>query len=62
MKIPDKKHGIGLSNVKKRLSILHPEKHYLAIEPTENTFTIDMQIPLEHQNTTPENVEEVFDL
>ena len=45
-KLIDKKNGIGLSNVKKRLAILHPEKHYLTIEPTENTFTINMQIPL----------------
>ncbi len=48
----DKKSGIGLSNVKKRLAILHPAKHYLTIEPTENTFTINMQIPLEQQNKT----------
>ncbi|HMG67361.1 MAG TPA: histidine kinase, partial [Chitinophagaceae bacterium] len=41
-----KKPGIGLSNVKKRLRLLHPEKHYLLIEPTLNTFTVNMQIPL----------------
>ncbi len=58
--ILDKKHGIGLSNVKKRLSILHPGKHYLTVEPTENTFTINMQIPLE--NKTPQKMEEAFDL
>lgn len=50
----DKKQGIGLSNVKKRLAILHPEKHYLAIDPTENTFTINMQIPLEQKNKEAE--------
>jgi two-component system LytT family sensor kinase len=48
----DKKQGIGLSNVKKRLAILHPEKHYLTIEPTENTFTINMQIPVGQKNKT----------
>lgn len=53
--LPDKKHGIGLSNVKKRLAILHPKKHYLTIEPTENTFTINMQIPLEQENKTLKN-------
>jgi LytS/YehU family sensor histidine kinase len=42
----DKKHGIGLSNVKKRLAILHPGNHYLTVEPTENTFTVNMRIPL----------------
>jgi LytS/YehU family sensor histidine kinase len=56
-KIIDKKHGIGLSNVKKRLAILHPEKHYLTIEPTENTFTINMQIPLEQANKTVKNTD-----
>ncbi len=40
-------YGIGLSNVKKRLSLLYPQKHCLNIEPTENTFTVNMQIPLE---------------
>jgi LytS/YehU family sensor histidine kinase len=58
----NKKPGIGLSNVKKRLAILHPENHYLTIEPTENTFTINMQIPMEHKNKVAKNVEEVFDL
>jgi LytS/YehU family sensor histidine kinase len=53
----DQKHGIGLSNVKKRLAILHPEKHYLTIEPTENTFTINMQIPLEQENKTVKNTD-----
>jgi LytS/YehU family sensor histidine kinase len=54
--IPDKKNGIGLSNVKKRLAILHPEKHYLTIEPTENTFTINMQIPLEQEIKTVKSI------
>ncbi|MGH2646856.1 MAG: sensor histidine kinase, partial [Ginsengibacter sp.] len=38
--------GIGLNNVKKRLAILHPKNHYLNIEPTPNSFTVNMQIPL----------------
>jgi sensor histidine kinase YesM len=60
---PDKKGGIGLGNVKKRLAILHPEKHYLTVESTENTFTINMQIPLEHKRKTPENIDAaIYDL
>lgn len=43
----NKNKGIGLSNVKKRLGLLYPQNHYLIIEPTANTFTINMQIPLE---------------
>ena len=59
----DKKHGIGLNNVKKRLAILHPEKHYLTIESTENTFTINMQIPIEQKNKTQVNMAEaIYDL
>ena len=52
----NKKHGIGLSNVKKRLAILHPEKHYLTIEPTENTFTVNMRIPTKCKSETPEDL------
>ena len=48
--VPNEK-GIGLGNVKKRLGLLYPEKHYLVIESTVNTFTVNMQIPLEQQNT-----------
>jgi two-component system LytT family sensor kinase len=44
-----KKHGIGLKNVKKRLALLYPEKHYLQIESTAHTFTVNMQIPLEQK-------------
>lgn len=43
---PNGKNGIGLSNVKKRLALLYPQKHLLQIELTENTFTVNMQIPL----------------
>jgi LytS/YehU family sensor histidine kinase len=40
------KSGIGLSNVKKRLQLLYPQNHLLLVESTENTFTVNMQIPL----------------
>lgn len=39
--------GIGLNNVKKRLALLYPNNHLLIVEPTENTFTVNMQVPLE---------------
>jgi sensor histidine kinase YesM len=41
------KGGIGLSNVKKRLELLYPSGHLLTIESTVNTFTVNMQIPLQ---------------
>ena len=46
-KLVNSKKGIGLSNVKKRLELLYPQNHLLTIDSTENTFTINMQIPLE---------------
>ena len=45
-KVIAKKQGIGLANVKKRLALLYPKNHLLLIESTENTFTVNMQIPL----------------
>lgn len=44
--IQKNKHGIGLNNVKKRLKLLYPQNHLLLIESTENTFTVNMQVPL----------------
>lgn len=41
------KKGIGLNNVKKRLELLYPQQHLLTIESTLNTFTVNMQIPLQ---------------
>lgn len=56
METSNLKKGIGLSNVKKRLKLLYPEKHYLLIESTTNTFTVNMQIPLEHKDTRTEPI------
>jgi hypothetical protein len=44
------KGGIGLNNVKKRLELLYPANHLLAIESSVNTFTVNMQIPLMEVN------------
>ncbi|HEX5150943.1 MAG TPA: histidine kinase [Parafilimonas sp.] len=38
---------IGLNNVKKRLELLYPQNHLLLIESTANTFTVNMQVPLQ---------------
>lgn len=45
-----KKGGIGLRNVRKRLELLYPQNHLLTIESTENTFMVNMQIPLQYIN------------
>ena len=39
--------GIGLINVKKRLSILYPNKHTLHIQEKNNTFTVKLIIELD---------------
>ncbi|WP_400190743.1 sensor histidine kinase [Hymenobacter sp. B81] len=36
--------GIGLPNVRKRLALLYPEQHTLAIEDTGHTFTVTLTI------------------
>ncbi len=41
------KGGIGLNNVKKRLELLYPSNHLLTVESSVNTFTVNMQIPLQ---------------
>ncbi len=41
------RQGIGLSNVKKRLELLYPQRYLLTIESTAHTFTVNMQIPLQ---------------
>lgn len=40
------KGGIGLANVRKRLELLYPKNHLLMVETTENTFSINMQVPV----------------
>ena len=42
----DKYKGIGLKNVKRRLSLLYPEKHKLEIEEDEKTFFVILKIQL----------------
>ena len=42
----EKLGGIGLNNVKKRLELLYPAAHLLILNTMDNTFTVNMQIPL----------------
>jgi LytS/YehU family sensor histidine kinase len=46
---------IGLKNVQKRLALLYPANHFLVIEPTQNTFTVNMRIPLNKRNQLSES-------
>ena len=38
--------GIGLRNVKKRLQLLYPGRHTLAIESTDTVFNVQLQLAL----------------
>jgi two-component system LytT family sensor kinase len=44
----DTNSGIGISNVIRRLAILHPGKHNLDIVNENNTFTVNLSIYLSH--------------
>ena len=39
-----KSNGIGLKNLKKRLSLLYPQKHDLIVEKTKNTYKTTLKI------------------
>ena len=41
------KSGIGILNVKKRLQLLYPEKHDLHIVSNDDSFSVQMKIPLD---------------
>ncbi|RKR11327.1 GHKL domain-containing protein [Flavobacterium sp. 90] len=45
-KVPSKNQGLGLENVKKRLSIQYPEKHHLEIKNTDSDFTVKVILDL----------------
>lgn len=44
----EKPTGVGLENVKKRLLLLYPEKHELAINQENNEFLVTLKIQLKH--------------
>jgi hypothetical protein len=43
------KKGIGLKNIKKRLEMLHPKKHFLEILQEETLFKVNLKIPIENE-------------
>jgi LytS/YehU family sensor histidine kinase len=46
----DEVGGIGIENVKKRLSILYPEKHQLSILESGETFKINLNLEISEKN------------
>jgi len=41
---PSKRKGLGLENVKRRLSLLYPNSHLLKIEDSKKTYQLDLSI------------------
>ncbi len=52
--ITETEHGIGISNVEKRLSLLYPDKHELTITNEEELFIVNLKIALEQKEMTEE--------
>jgi len=42
----EKRTGIGLENVKKRLAILYPGKHKLQLEDTDGIYSVKLEVCL----------------
>ena len=45
-----KQKGIGISNVRKRLQLLYPQKHLLKITETEEIFIVDLKLTLQKKS------------
>ena len=42
----DKNSKTGIENVRKRLALLYPKKHYLIINDSKNQFLVDLKIEI----------------
>jgi LytS/YehU family sensor histidine kinase len=42
----DSTGGVGMENVKKRLSLLYPEKHEILIEEKEKVYSVELKVKL----------------
>jgi LytS/YehU family sensor histidine kinase len=49
---PGVSEGIGLENVRKRLSIIYPDRHTLEIVQENGTFMVDLKLILDHDVKT----------
>lgn len=45
--VPKKTNGIGISNVRKRLELLYPDKHSLKITEEEEVFVVTLKVKIE---------------
>lgn len=44
--LKDHTGGIGLANVRKRLSLLYPDQHVFTIAQAEDNFSVELKLPL----------------
>lgn len=47
--------GVGLENTRKRLNLIYGDDYTLNIEDTEDTYNVELDIPLNIVSGTPEN-------
>lgn len=47
--------GVGLENTRKRLNLIYGDDYTLNIEDTEDTYNVELDIPLNILSSTPEN-------
>jgi LytS/YehU family sensor histidine kinase len=52
--------GIGLANVQRRLDLLYPDGHDLAVRETATQFTVHLRLPL-HDSDTPSMPRQTYD-
>ncbi len=48
-------HGIGISNVRKRLELLYPDQHELIINEEEEVFIVNLKLQLERKKPNAES-------
>ncbi|MGH2564068.1 MAG: hypothetical protein ACRDE5_06130, partial [Ginsengibacter sp.] len=49
-------HGIGIMNVKKRMELLYPGKHFFNINQEEEVFIINLKLELQQINSVKNNI------
>jgi hypothetical protein len=51
----NRKNGIGLANVQKRLQLLYPEKHFLATETSSDSYSVHLYLSLQQFPSVKKN-------
>jgi len=59
-KRPKNQHGIGISNVRKRLELLYPGKYELFIQEQDEMFIVNLKLQLEKRKVKSPAVSKVL--